>query len=168
MTFFSRLPRPLRLLGERYARLSEKHPHSVASASAGTILFSADVTAQWVSGVERWDTTRTISLTSFGFMYYGGPCKALYLAYDRFIGPGRPLLTMIIDVFVHTPFFLLPSFYFWTGAVKGQELSATYRQFKSEWLEASFGSMLFWAPTMYMGFKHIPQHSRLDLSPSWS
>ncbi len=81
-------------------------------------------------------------------------------AYDRFIGPGRPVFTMCIDVFLHTPFVLLPCFYGWTGAVKGQDTSTTIEQFQKEWLEASTGSVLFWAPTMYAGFKYIPQHSR--------
>jgi hypothetical protein len=70
---------------------------------------------------------------------------------------------MCIDVFVHTPFFLLPCFYGWTGAVKGQDTSTTIEQFQKEWLEASTGSVLFWAPTMYAGFKYIPQHSRSTL-----
>ncbi len=44
--------------------------------------------------------------------------------------------------------------------MKGQDTYTTIEQFQKEWLEASTGSVLFWAPTMYAGFKYIPQHSR--------
>jgi hypothetical protein len=151
----------LRRVGSLYARQSEQNPHIVASLTAGGILASADITAQWITGVEKWDSDRTLSLTAFGLIYYGGPCKWLYLRYDQFIGPGRPMLTMFVDVYLHTPFMLIPSFYLITGTLKGQSLSLTASQLRNEWLEASFGSALYWTPMQIVCFNSIPQHSRI-------
>jgi hypothetical protein len=133
----------------------------VASLSAGSILASADITAQWIAGIKEWDRERTFALTAFGLIYYGGPCKWLYLRYDQFLGPSRPLLTMFIDVYVHTPFVLIPSFYFITGILKGQDIGAILPQLKSEWREAAFGSVLYWTPMQMVCFRYIPQHSRI-------
>jgi len=53
-----------------------------------------------------------------------GPCKALYLMYDRAFGTSPTLRTaalkMAADVYVHSPLLLVPSFYAITGAAKGQ------------------------------------------------
>ena len=47
------------------------------------------------------------------------PAKYLYLAYDRVLGVAPSLRTaglkMFFDVYVHSPFLLVPSFYAITG-----------------------------------------------------
>jgi hypothetical protein len=157
----ARIPSNLRNLGSTYARLSGENPHIAAALTGGGILGTADYCAQKITGIEVWDRERTLALSAYGFLYYGGPMKFFYLRYDRHIGPGRPLVTAFVDVCIHTPFFLLPCFYTLTGTIKGQSLSTTFNQFQNEWLEASFGSIIFWFPAQYLCFKYVPQHSRV-------
>ena len=40
--------------------------------------------------------------------------------YDRVLGPRMPMVTMFVDVFIHTPIVLIPCFYYLTGAIKGE------------------------------------------------
>jgi hypothetical protein len=157
----ARLSSKFQNIGSLYARQSEKNPHIVASLSAGSILGGADIAAQRLSGLETWDRERTLALTTFGLIYYGGPMKWFYLRYDQFIGPGRPIFTAFVDVFLQSPFFNMPAFYLITGTIKGQDLSTTVTQFRSEWAEAATGSVLYWAPLQALNFTFVPQHSRV-------
>jgi hypothetical protein len=158
---FARLSSRLRNVGSLYARTSEKNPHTAASLSAGGILCGADLAAQKLSGIETWDRDRTMALAAFGLIYYGGPMKWFYLRYDQFIGPGRPIFTACVDVLIQSPFFNMPCFYLITGTIKGQDLSTTVAQFRSEWAEAATGSVIYWAPMQVINFTFVPQHSRV-------
>ena len=98
-------------VGERYARTSTHHPHSVAAATAGGIIVGADLTCQSTfqrhsTGGIDWD--RTKGLGAFAMWHYGIPAKYLYLGYDRWIGMQPALRTalakMAVDVYVHSPF----------------------------------------------------------------
>lgn len=68
---------------------------------------------------------------------------------------------MVLDVYLHTPFLLIPSFYLITCMIRGRTLSQTLKQLKEEWFEASFGSALFWTPLCLINFLYVPQHSRV-------
>lgn len=159
---FRALPRPLQRFGAGYADLSMKYPHAVASSTAGFNLFVADVTAQAIVGEpgEAWDSRRTLALTTFGLLYYGGVNKYMYLCFDRFL-PGRPMFTAFIDVWVHGPFIFMPSFYWLTGTVKGQSQSNIWALLQKEWLVASTGSAIYWTPVQMFCFACVPQHSRI-------
>jgi protein Mpv17 len=146
---------PLRALvkaGGQYAAFSTSHPHIAAAATAGSIICLADLTCQNVlerdqSGV---DVRRTAALTLFGTWHYGVPAKSLYLLYDRLLGSAPTLANaaqkMLLDVYVHTPLLLIPSFYLITCLVRGRTLRQTLAQLRKEWWTASFGSILFWTP----------------------
>ena len=150
----------LRKIGRWYSSYSQKYPLRVASVTAGSVLFSADVVAQ-SSQKKEWDSQRTLALTMFGFLYYGFPCKLLYLSYDRIFGLGRGHLKALCDVFLHTPFLLIPSFYLSTGLVKGHSLEQIRKQLTNDWLEARLGSVCFWTPAQLVCFTFVPQHSRI-------
>lgn len=147
-------------LGREYARLSTCKPFSTASATAASILLSADFVAQSLND-RPYNLQRTFSLTVFGAVYYGFPCKLLYMTYDRFLGAGNGVAKMVCDVYLHTPLMLVPSFYCITGALKGQGPTQIWSQLKAEWFEASLGSICFWTPAQLICFKLIPQHSRI-------
>ena len=125
-------------LGRRYAQVSTQHPHSVAAATAGGIITGADLTCQstvqW-DAVHGIDWQRTAGLALFATWHYGVPAKYLYLMYDRFLGTGPTMRTalskMFVDVYVHSPFLLVPSFYLITGMCKGQGLATTAEQARS-------------------------------------
>jgi len=91
--------------------------------------------------------------------------KFLYLAYDRFFGVGKAWQVvskkLIVDVCLHTPLALIPSFYIITGLLRGDSLEASINHLKSCWLTASFGCLFFWLPVCTLNFAFVPQHSRI-------
>ena len=154
----------LRGAGRRYASFSEARPHATAGLTAAGIMGAADVSCQLLlqsSPDGGIDWRRTAGLTLFGLLHYGGPCKALYLLYDRRIGAAQTLSVatkkMIFDVYVHSPFLLVPHFYFLTGVVKGKSVQQCATQLRDEWFEASFGTAL----VCLLNFLFVPQHSRI-------
>ena len=161
---------PLQRVGAAYASVSTERPHAVAGLTASGIISSADVTCQLLfqrDAAKGLDWQRTLSLTAFAAWHYGAPAKYLYLTYDKVLGrtaysaSAAAALKMGFDVYVHSPLLLVPSFYLITGTVKGQTLAQTLAQLRNEWLEASFGTAVFWTPLCYLNFRLVPQHSRI-------
>mmetsp|Transcript_27044 Transcript_27044/g.52659 ORF Transcript_27044/g.52659 Transcript_27044/m.52659 type:complete len:219 (-) Transcript_27044:260-916(-) len=171
-----------RNMAERYSIFSQNRPHTAAAFTASAILGAADVSSQflqhWIPQRRRLlgaetkfcrdmsiDWRRTAGLTTFGFIHYGGACKWLYLWYDRLLGTAPTLRNaaakMVFDVYVHSPFLLVPCFYIITGSVKGQTPTQISEQLRSEWLEASLGTALLWTPMCFVNFYVVPQHSRI-------
>mmetsp|Transcript_102232 Transcript_102232/g.318429 ORF Transcript_102232/g.318429 Transcript_102232/m.318429 type:complete len:257 (-) Transcript_102232:69-839(-) len=151
-------------VGERYADLSTRFPFRCSVVTAGTVLFSADVTCQTLTRKEgeSHDWKRTMALTTWGAWHYGFPQKFLYLQLDRILGSGRAVEKMLIDVYINAPFFLLPTFYFATGMIRGEKtVPEIWAQLQREWFEASCGTALFWTPLVLANFKYVPQHSRI-------
>ncbi|KDO31860.1 hypothetical protein SPRG_03780 [Saprolegnia parasitica CBS 223.65] len=151
-----------------YKAVSTKYPRIVAGCTASCVLASADVTCQTMLQRDdrgRLDLSRTAGLALFGLVYYGGPCKSLYLYFDKVMGttptPRTVLLQTFIDCYIHTPLLLIPSFYYITNAVKGKSVEETTLQLKREWHTASFGSVLFWTPAQILNFWVVPQHSKI-------
>jgi hypothetical protein len=54
----------------------------------------------------------------WGTWHYGIPQKYWYLSLDRYLGKGRAMQKMVLDVYINTPFHLIPSFYIFTGILK--------------------------------------------------
>jgi hypothetical protein len=151
-----------------YKVISTKHPRVVAGLTASCVLSSADATCQAVLQPPidgQYDVRRTAGLALFGFIWYGGPCKSLYLLFDKVLGTvptaRNVVLQTFIDCYIHTPFALVPAFYYITNAVKGKPIDETTEQLKREWLTASFGSAIFWTPAQIVNFWLIPQHSKI-------
>ena len=128
----------------------------------GVILTAADISAQLCfNRQEPWEQSRTVGMGLFGALYYGGPCMLLYTVYDKVLGPKAVVAKALCDVFIHTPFCVIPSFYALTGAVKGQSAAEISTRLKADWMTASFGSVCFWLPTQIITFKYVPRHSRI-------
>jgi len=154
----------IKRVSSAYARFSTKRPYVAAGMTAGSILMSADVFAQRLESASRnthhcHDYRRTVALASFGFFYYGGPCKFFYLLYDKLFT--SVALKVAVDACVHTPFILVPSFYVTTLTIKGKSKDQMLKQLKDEWVEASVGSLAFWGPVCTVNFMFVPQHSRV-------
>lgn len=112
-----------------------------------------------------WDKRRTLGMTTFGLFYYGFPCKLLYMSYERVLGPGVPIVKAVFDSCVHTPFVLIPSFYFVTCTVKGQESHGPkgwIQQLEREWYVASTASAAFWVPAQIICFRFLPLTCRVQ------
>jgi hypothetical protein len=136
--------------------LSSTYPYVTASISAGCVLFAADVSAQLLTNTTSvWDHKRTLSLSIFGFVYYGGPCKALYFLYDKVFSPKQFMMKAMIDCCVHTPFLLVPCFYYITGILKGDNVDNITSQLRKEWFVASTGSVAFWLPMQLICFRFV-------------
>mmetsp|Transcript_20195 Transcript_20195/g.51541 ORF Transcript_20195/g.51541 Transcript_20195/m.51541 type:complete len:249 (+) Transcript_20195:186-932(+) len=156
--------RNVKSLGRRYADFSDKRPFVCSILTAGTVLSTADIACQTLSlrEGETHDWRRTVALTTWGTWHYGVPQKYFYLLLDRWLGPGNALLKMFLDVYVNCPLYLIPSFYFATGIMKGrQTLPEIGEQLRSEWREASLGTAIFWTPLVLANFHFVPQHSRI-------
>ncbi|ETW10361.1 hypothetical protein H310_00682 [Aphanomyces invadans] len=152
-----------------YKALSNKYPRLVAGVTATTVLTSADITCQiFLQPPEEstgYDWSRTAGLATFGLVYYGGPCKSLYLHFDKVMGTTPTARTVAIqtfvDCYIHTPLALIPAFYYITNGVKGKSVAETTVQLRREWFTASFGSVLFWTPVQVVNFWVVPQHSKI-------
>ena len=92
------------------------------------------------------------------------PNKWLYLWLDRFFGAATlksSLQKVFVDVYLQGTVFMLPTFYLWTGAMKGQSLQQSAAQYRSEAFDATIGTAGYWTPLMFANFQYVPQHSRV-------
>eukprot|EP00039_Didymoeca_costata_P028631 m.21800 g.21800 ORF g.21800 m.21800 type:complete len:237 (-) comp7228_c0_seq1:214-924(-) len=174
-----------------YKETSRRYPHTVAGTTACAIMSGADIAAQYSvaattaqhlstklgtekKGSANWsfwdvyDSRRTIALATFGFLYYGGPVKKLYLALDCSLSrladrcsKRAVAAKTFIDCYIHTPFLLVPTFYFVTGVIQGKSTTEISHQLQNEWYVAAFGSALFWTPAQVINFAFVPQHSKV-------
>ncbi len=153
-----------------YKALSTKYPRLVAGCTASCVLTLADLSCQTLfqpteNELKGYDWNRTRGLALFGFVYYGGPCKSLYLYFDKVMGtnpkPRTVVIQTFIDCYIHTPMTLIPAFYYITNGVKGKSIQETTAQLQREWFEASFGSIVFWTPAQLINFWAVPQHSKI-------
>lgn len=158
-------------MGRRYAKFSERRPYVSSVGTAFTVLSVADVSCQTLTRREGepHDWARTYALSFWGTMHYGFCQKFFYLTLDKMLGPGNAIVKTILDVYIWTPCYLIPSYYFVTGKLKSSKsFSEIWEQLQSEWCEASFGSAAFWTPIIFCNFKFVPQHSRLLLVVAFS
>jgi len=156
------------LLKKRYARLSERYPFTTAGLTSSVVFLCSDCFAQCVltsDAVDHgFDYRRCGGLVMFGLVYYGGPLKAMYLLFDKYLGPGRAVRKAVLDVAVHTPLLGIPSFYLITGTVKGMTPEQIWEQLKAEWPKATTGSVAFWFPVCLLNFAYVPQQFRVLLT----
>ncbi|EGB02066.1 peroxisomal membrane protein [Aureococcus anophagefferens] len=155
----------LRAFPSHYARFSQRRPHVAAAATAGGVMAASDVTCQSLTRDDGVDAGRTLALATFGFFHYGVTAKTLYLWYDRILGKTptvrNAMTKMVLDVYVHTPLLLIPTFYAITCSLRGRSVDETASQLRREWWDASFGSAVFWTPLCLLNFLYVPQHSRI-------
>jgi len=161
MIFFKRL-------GAQYASFSSRRPYAAAGLSAMVVLGASDFSAQYISqlnepGTFKLDRRRWCALVLWGTLFYGGPCRYVYTVYDRIWAKGATaaLNKSLADTFLNTFFLVIPSFYITTGMIKGQTFEEACGQLKDEWIEAQFGSILFWLPVCFANFYLIPLHSQI-------
>lgn len=167
---FKKFAKKTRRLSSAYAHVSTEKPFQIAAVTSMSILTAADLTSQCLEALfsdnwkeARWNWRRTLSLSAFGLLYYGGPCKLLYLRYDQVFRSsfGGNVKKTMFDTLIHTPFLLVPSFYAITGPIKGLTIKESFDKFQNQWCEASTGSIMFWGPTCLFNFWMVPQHSRI-------
>lgn len=159
------LTRSFKGIYQRYYDISTNKPYITAMITGGSILTVSDLTAQWLTSKftanYKFDFRRTLALGTFGVFYYGLIARGLYSIYERAIGPGRPLLKTMVDCGVHTPFLLIPCFYFSTGFIKGQTFSEITSQLKQEWWTSSTASLAYWLPMMWFNFTYCTPQTRI-------
>lgn len=155
-------------VGSRYASLSMRWPHLVAAGTAASIIGAADLSCQSIlqrDNARGTDWVRTLGVTVFAAWHYGVPTRMLYFWYDRFFGVAPLLSTafkkMFVDVYIHSPLLLIPSYYVITGTIKGETTDQIARQLRAGWFTASFGTALYWTPLCMINFYFVPQHSRI-------
>ncbi|KAH8057567.1 hypothetical protein JL722_6649 [Aureococcus anophagefferens] len=126
----------LRAFPSHYARFSQRRPHVAAAATAGGVMAASDVTCQSLTRDDGVDAGRTLALATFGFFHYGVTAKTLYLWYDRILGKTptvrNAMTKMVLDVDVHTPLLLIPTFYAITCSLRGRSVDETASQLRRE------------------------------------
>jgi len=165
-----------RLIGRKYARFSDAWPHTAAGLTAFYVMGSADITAQFLERryggrVGGWDARRTLSIIAFGVFYYGGPCKWFYLRYPAFFDRMMPnssksirkMAASFVDCGIVTPSLLLPSFYLITLSIKGESLHVVWERYKTDCIEVTMGTFVYWFPIVTLNFAFVPQHSQILL-----
>jgi len=165
-----------RLIGRNYARFSDAWSHTAAGLTAFYVMGSADITAQFLERryggrVGGWNARRTLSVVAFGVFYYGGPCKWFYLRYPAFFDRMMPnrsktirkMAASFVDCGIVTPSLLLPSFYLITLSIKGEPLNIIWERYKTDCLEVTMGTFVYWFPLVTINFAFIPQHSQILL-----
>lgn len=155
---------PLANMLRWYKTFSKTKPYICASLTGFSVLSISDVTSQKIS---TWNTScpydyrRTLGLAMFGLLYYGFACRKIYFMYDKILGIGKPVLKSVIDCTLHTPFLLLPSFYFITGTCKGDKPYKIFEQLKNEWIVTASGTSAYWIPLMLISFRYMTPETRI-------
>jgi hypothetical protein len=142
---------------ERYALIADRRPFVCSALTATTLVGLGDLIAQSLSHRpgQVYDVRRTLAMSAWGTVFYGGPQKALYLAFQR-VFAGRPVLQVFLDCFINVPFFLLPSMYITTGLLKGRQTwDEIKEQLTTDWLDAVLFSCAVWVPVQYFNFKFL-------------
>eukprot|EP01084_Bolivina_argentea_P262310 443538_1 len=165
MKLWKYLVQSCRMVHNNYVSLSSKHKYLTAMFTGGSILTISDCTAQYLSSrlTENYtyDFRRTLSLFTFGTLYYGFIYRSIYSIYDLAFGPKNVLIKVFVDCGPNTFFLLIPSFYYITGYVKGYNTQYITNQLKNEYLSSSFGTALYWAPIMFISFRYFTIHTRI-------
>jgi len=165
-----------RLVARRYATFSNAWPHTAAGLTAFFVLGSADITAQFLerrygSRKGGWDARRTLSLVTFGVFYYGGPCKWFYLRYPAFFDrmlpnysrPVKKMAAAFVDLGIVAQIIFFPSFYLITFSIKGETLANVWKRYKTDCVEVTLGTFVYWFPIVTVNFYFVPQHSQILL-----
>mmetsp|Transcript_46141 Transcript_46141/g.124416 ORF Transcript_46141/g.124416 Transcript_46141/m.124416 type:complete len:202 (+) Transcript_46141:2-607(+) len=123
----------------------------------------ADVGAQSITCPgEPWDCRRTLSMASWGVVWYGGPQVWLWTrVYPQLIGRGtmaQAVASGFSDCCLNVPFLLLPCFYIWTGLIKGQTFQTSCEHLRAEWYESCTGMAAFWLPFQVLNMRFTPPH----------
>eukprot|EP00300_Choanocystis_sp_HF-7_P010022 c16748_g1_i1.p1 GENE.c16748_g1_i1~~c16748_g1_i1.p1 ORF type:complete len:210 (+),score=35.41 c16748_g1_i1:30-632(+) len=151
-------------LNQAYERFTLRRPFLSAAMTSGTIIGTGDVISQTLlapkDAQDDFDWLRLLSAAGFGMFYYSGPLRIVYKLYDRVI-PTRPVLKTLIDCCVHTPFGVIPCYYYFTGAIRGQSIRESTEKLKRDFFSVGFGSMGFWLPVMFFTFRVVPSHARV-------
>jgi len=68
-----------------------------------------------------------------------------------------------VDCGIVTPSLLLPSFYLITLSIKGEPLNIIWERYKTDCVEVTMGTFVYWFPLVTINFALIPQHSQILL-----
>merc|ERR1712096_528079 len=74
----------------------------------------------------------------------------------RFGGHCQTAARIFAETAIHVPFIWLPTFYFWTGAFKGENFEYTKKKLREQWAMVVLGSWAIWIPATTLNFSLIP------------
>ena len=138
--------------------MSDENPCITAMITSGSILTVADTMAQYFATKSMrhqntFDIRRTVAACIFGTFYYGIAARKIWNFYQTTLGPGRSMTKALIDCFVHTPFFGIPSYFLITESIKGKSINKIKSKLLDDWPTASTASIAYWIPVMAWNFK---------------
>jgi len=165
---YSPLRIPLRYLNNgkiRYNNWSTREPYKCGIATGVTMLTLSDLFAQRYTSNEPYNWKRTFGMALFGATYYGVFMKRLYFQYEIWFGAKATFKSSAqktsFDLFINSPFILLPYYYLLTQSIQGYSLKEIEQKFRSEFWGSYIGTLGFWIPGCLGNFYFVPVQLRI-------
>lgn len=150
-----------------YNRRMAVNPYATTMLTGAVIVPFGDFICQTATrGDKRYDWWRTAGMLSFGLLYIGVFNAWLYRRYARWFSrvknPVANLACRVFaDTFIHVPLIWLPTFYFWTGTIKGESTEYISQKLQESYLMALLGSWAIWIPATSTNFHFVPPQMRI-------
>lgn len=111
-------------------------------------------------------------MTTFSAWYTGAVCHFIYPLYPQLARRCLPaaltgstlavgLGCTMLDNFIHSPFFYIPSFFLYTDMVQGATLSQAAHHLWNDWMPVVQSCLVLWLPLQLINFTVIPPARRV-------
>lgn len=155
-----------------------RRPLLTAATAGGAKYIGCDVLVQHCEGQERLDRRRVGAFAAFGTFYAGG---VQYLLFNRLLPWCLPLLqeggrrapasvvaATGVDVFVHMPFFYLPTFYTirelaFRPDTPSKVLANAWAHYREGFGSDARTSLVIFGPIQLLNFGFSPTHLRVPV-----
>jgi|TARA_B110000208_G_scaffold180128_1_gene229552 protein Mpv17 len=161
-TFFQKI-------ASQYTRQLVSNPLRTNIATGGVLAFTSDLICQTVvEKVESVAWKRTAAIAIFGMYYNGGICTLVYPLYSRVLPhwfASSPLRqgvgSTLVDNFIHSPIFYVPSFYMSTAILQGIDFNTALTTLKRGYITTMLSTWLIWIPLQTFNFSVVPTKLRV-------
>jgi len=155
----------LKNIKHRYDVWSTREPYKCGIVTGVTCLTLSDLFAQRYTSNEPYNWRRTLGMAVFGATYYGVFMKRLYFQYEIWFGAKATFKSSAyktsFDLFVNSPFILLPYYYLLTQSIQGYSLKEIEHKFRAEFWGSYIGTLGFWVPGCLGNFYFVPVQFRI-------
>ena len=158
------------LLGA-YARHLERRPLRTNMLTALGLGAASDVCCQVAVEGTPWrdfDFRRLAAIAAFSTLYNGGICTKVYPMYARLLPAtmrATPLRegvgSTILDNFLHSPVFYIPTFFLSTEIMRGKGFADAWAHLESGYSVTVLSTWAMWIPLQLWNFSIVPPQFRV-------